>query len=241
MWQLREAIAGLGEAADALGTPVVSGNVSLYNETHGVPIYPTPTVAVVGLLEPWEAHAVSHFSGEGYAVVLLGEPREDLAGSAWLALRRGLEAGAPARVDLAHERRLHGLLGRAVREGLLVTAHDVSLGGLAVALAECCFTGPAAIGADVRLEDRMRPDALLFGEAPGRVVAAAPEAGPLLAAAREEGVPARVIGRTGGARLRVGGPGGAPWIDASVLHLRDVFERALPRRLGAGEAAGDRP
>jgi len=238
MWELREAIAGLGEAAEALGTPVVSGNVSLYNETHGVPIYPTPTVAAVGLLEPWQAHAVSHFTASGYAVVLLGEPREDLAGSAWLAVRRGLEAGVPPRVDLAHEKRLHALLARAVREGLLVTAHDVSLGGLAVALAEACFSGPAEIGADLRFEDRMRPDALLFGETPGVVIAAAPDAEPLLAAAREMGVPARAVGRTGGARLRVRGPGGAVWLDAEVARLRAVFERALPRRL---EAGGGRP
>jgi phosphoribosylformylglycinamidine synthase subunit PurL len=100
-----------------------------------------------------------------------------------------------------------------------------------VALAECCMTGPASIGAELRLDERMRPDALLFGEAPGRVVAAAPDAEPLLAAAREEGVPARVVGRTGGAQLRVRGPAGAPWIDAPVERLRAVFERALPRRL----------
>jgi phosphoribosylformylglycinamidine synthase len=236
MWQLREAIAGLGEAAEALGTPVVSGNVSLYNETQGAAIHPTPTVAMVGLLEPWERHAVSHFRAPGHAVVLLGETREELGGSCWLALRRGLEAGLPPRVDLEHERRLQRLLERAVREGLLVTAHDVSDGGLAVALAECCFLGEAEIGAELRLPGALRPDAALFGESTGRVIAAAPEAGPLLAAAREAGVPAREIGRTGGARLRVGGAGALPWIDAQVASLRAIFERALPRRLEAGEA-----
>jgi phosphoribosylformylglycinamidine synthase len=240
MWQLREAIEGLGEAAAALGTPVVSGNVSLYNETSGVPIHPTPTVAVVGLLEPWDRFAVSWFPGPGLAVVLLGETREELGGSEWLRLRRGLEAGLPPRVDLEAERRLHALLGSGVRGGLILSAHDVSQGGLAVALAECCFTGPALLGADVRLEGRMRPDALLFGEAPGRVVAAAPEAEPLLAAAREEGVPARVVGRTVGAQLRIGGPAGPAWIDAPVARLRAVFERALPRRLGEPDPATGR-
>jgi phosphoribosylformylglycinamidine synthase II len=233
MWQLREAIAGLGEAAEALGTPVVSGNVSLYNETHGVPIHPTPTIAMVGLLEPWESHAVSHFTEPGHEVLLLGETREELGGSVWLALRRGLEAGLPPRVDLEHERRLQGLLARAVRAGLLVTAHDVSDGGLAVALAECCFGGEADVGAELTLADRMRPDALLFGESTGRVIAAAPAAGPLLEAARDEGVPARVIGRTGGSRLVIQGAG-APWVDAPVARLRSLYERALPRRLEAG-------
>jgi phosphoribosylformylglycinamidine synthase len=237
MWQLREAIAGLGEAAEALGTPVVSGNVSLYNETHGVPIFPTPTVAMVGLLEPWERHAVSHFREEGHAIVLLGETREELGGSGWLALRRGLEAGLPPRVDLEHERRLHRLLARAVASGWLVTAHDVSEGGLAVALAECCFTGGAEIGAEVALAEGMRPDALLFGESSGRVIAAAPDAAPLLAAAAEEGVPARAVGRTGGPRLRIRGSRGAAWIDAPVARLRAVFERSLPRRLEGAEGA----
>jgi phosphoribosylformylglycinamidine synthase II len=235
MWQLREAIAGLGEAARALGTPVVSGNVSLYNETHGTPIHPTPTIAMVGLLEPWENHAVSHFTAGGYEIVLLGESREELGGSAWLALRRGLEAGLPPRVDLEHERRLHELLARAVGERLLVTAHDVSAGGLAMALAEACFGGETDVGAAVELVERFRPDALLFGESTGRVVVGTPDAGPLLELARRMKVPARAIGRTGGSRLRIGTGAGAPWIDEPVAALRAIFERAIPRRLAAGE------
>jgi phosphoribosylformylglycinamidine synthase len=241
MWQLREAIAGLGEAAEALGTPVISGNVSLYNETQGVPIFPTPTVAVVGLLEPWERHAVSHFREEGHAIVLLGESRPELGGSAWLALRRGLEAGLPPRVDLDHERRLHRLLARLVGEGAVVTAHDAAEGGLAVALAECCFGGPLDVGAEVTLPAGLRPDASLFGESAGRVILAAPDAGPLLAAAREEGVPARVLGRTGGERLRIGAEGAPAWIDLPVARLRGVFERALPRRLEAADAEAGGP
>jgi phosphoribosylformylglycinamidine synthase len=174
-------------------------------------------------------------------VVLLGETREELGGSAWLALRRGLEAGLPPRVDLEHERRLHRLLARAVREGLLATAHDVSDGGFAVALAECCFLGEADVGAEVRLEAALRPDALLFGESTGRVIAATGDAAALLRAAQQEGVPAREIGRTGGARLRIAGRGAAPWIDVPVARLRAIFERALPRRLEAGGERGGPP
>jgi phosphoribosylformylglycinamidine synthase len=235
MWQLAEAIRGLGDAARALGTPVISGNVSLYNETEGRPIHPTPVVVVVGLLEPWEGHAVSHFREAGRELVLLGETREELGGSEWLALRRGLEAGMPPSVDLEAERRLHGLLARAVREGLLETAHDVADGGLAVALAECTFTAPDGrrVGARVALSDAIRPDALLFGESTGRVIAASERAEALLAAAGEAGVPARRIGRTGGERLVIGPPGGEPWIDAGVAELREIWARALPRRLEA--------
>ena len=153
MWEFAEATRGLADAAQALGTPVVSGNVSFYNETSGRAIHPTPTIAVVGLLEPWERHAVSHFSAPGRAIVLLGRTREELGGSEWLALRRGLEAGHPPAVDLAHERRLAGLLQAAVAEGLVESAHDVARGGLAVALAHCAIAGPAPVGAEVTLSD----------------------------------------------------------------------------------------
>ena len=231
MWELAEAIRGLGDAASAFGTPVVSGNVSLYNETSGRAIYPTPTVAMVGVLEDWERHAVAHFTEEGRAVVLLGENREELAGSEWLALRRGLEAGHPPAVDLAHEARLHGLLAGLVAEGLAPTAHDVSDGGLAVALAEACLAGPRRIGTRVEVADTIRPDALLFGEAPGRVLVATAAPEEVLRRAREAGVPARAIGRTGGPRLAIGPPGGPAWIDAELARLHGIWADAIPRRL----------
>jgi phosphoribosylformylglycinamidine synthase len=231
MWEFAEATRGLGDAARALETPVISGNVSLYNETSGRAIYPTPTVAMVGVLDDWERHAVAWFTAPGRAVVLLGENREELAGSEWLWLRRGLEAGLPPAVDLAHERRLHGLLARLVAEGLAPTLHDVSDGGLAVALAEACFTGPEPIGARIRLVDGIRPDALLFGEAPGRVLVATAEPAAVLARAREAGVPARAIGETGGECLVIGSPDGPAWIDAPVARLRARWDDGIPRRL----------
>ena len=204
MWEFAEATRGLGDAAKALGTPVVSGNVSFYNETSGNAIFPTPTIAVVGLLDDWERHAVSHFPAAGLAVVLLGESREEFGGSEWLALRRGLERGRPPSVDLEHERRLAELLRTAVARSVLVSAHDVSDGGLAVALAECTLTGPERIGARIALGDSIRPDALLFGESTGRVIAASATPDALLGLAAEHGVPARAIGETGGDRLVVG-------------------------------------
>jgi phosphoribosylformylglycinamidine synthase II len=232
MWEFAEATRGLGDAARALGTPVVSGNVSFYNETSGRPIFPTPTVAMVGLLEPWERFAATPFPEAGLAVVLLGETRGELGGSEWLALRRGLEAGLPPEVDLEHELRLQRLLAEGVRDGLVRSAHDVSDGGLAVALAECTFAAAEGwVGVQVELPESLRPEALLFGESPGRVIAASARPEDLLAAARRCGVPARLVGETGGGRLRIGPPGQAPWIDDEVEALRDVWERALPRRL----------
>jgi phosphoribosylformylglycinamidine synthase len=231
MWEFAEATRGLADAARELETPVVSGNVSFYNETKGSAIFPTPTIGMLGLLEDWERHAAAHFAAEGLAIVLLGENREDLAGSEWLLLRRGLEAGLPAPVDLAHERRLHALLATLVAAGLAPTAHDVADGGLAVALCESAFGAPRGIGARVELVDRIRPDALLFGEAPGRVLVATAAPDEVLRRAREAGVPAREIGRTGGERLVIGPVGGPAWIDAPLERLRAIWAEALPGRM----------
>jgi phosphoribosylformylglycinamidine synthase len=231
MWEFAEATAGMAEAAIALQTPVVSGNVSFYNETSGRAIFPTPTIAVVGLLEHWERHAVSHFAEAGLSIVLFGESREEFGGSEWLAQRRGIEAGLPPVVNLDHERRLHGLLADGVARGLIRSAHDVARGGLAVALAECTFTGPDVVGASVRLRGGIRPDALLFGESTGRVVATTSDADALLGLAGELSIPAESVGETGGDRLWVGLAGGEPWLDVPVDTLRERWSRAIPRRL----------
>jgi phosphoribosylformylglycinamidine synthase len=231
MWEFAEATRGMAAAAEALGTPVVSGNVSFYNETSGRAIFPTPTIGMVGLLEDWERHAVSHFPAADLGIVLLGENREDLGGSEWLALRRGIEAGFPPAVDLQHERRLIDLLVAAVADGAIRSAHDIADGGLAVALAECTFTGDAIVGANVSLSEGFRPDALLFGESTGRVIAATEDPEALLALARAKGVPAHSIGTTGGDRLRIGPPTGDAWIDTPVAQLRALWEAGIPRRL----------
>ena len=233
MWEFAEATRGLADAARALGTPVVSGNVSFYNETSGRAIHPTPTIVVVGLLEPWERHATSFFNAPGRAIVLLGRTREELGGSEWLSLRRGLEAGHPPAVDLDHERRLAGLLQAGIATALIESAHDVSRGGLAVALARCAMAGPVRMGAEVALADSIRPDAVLFGESTGRVIVTSARAEELLDQARAAGVPAVRIGTTGGVRLRIGPPEGPAWIDAALAELHSIWSRALPRRLEA--------
>ncbi len=231
MWEFAEATRGLADAARALGTPVVSGNVSFYNETKGTAIYPTPTIAAVGVLDDWRRHATAHFARPGLAIVLFGESRAELGGSEWLAVRRGLERGVPPEVDLEHERRLADLLVEGVAAGAIASAHDVSDGGLAVALAECCFTGPERVGARVDLFDSLRPDALVFGESTGRVIAATSAAARLLALAVRHRVPARQIGTTGGERLSIGPPGARPWIDEPVDALHALWQSAIPRRL----------
>jgi phosphoribosylformylglycinamidine synthase subunit PurL len=234
MWEFAEATRGLADAARALGTPVVSGNVSFYNETSGRAIHPTPTIAAVGVLDDWRRHATACFTRAGLAIVLLGENRAELGGSEWLALRRGLERGVPPEVDLEHERRLADLLVEAIAAGAIASAHDVSDGGLAVALAECCFTGPTRVGARVELADSLRPDALVFGESTGRVIATTADAPRLLELAARHGIKACRVGTTGGDRLAIGPAGARPWIDEPVEALHALWSSAIPRRLREG-------
>jgi phosphoribosylformylglycinamidine synthase len=127
-------------------------------------------------------------------------------------------------------------LEQGVAVGAIRSAHDVSSGGLGVALAECAISGPAAMGAEIELPDALRPDALLFGESTGRVVTTTDDADALLGLAAEAGVPARRIGATGGTRLRVRSPGGEAWIDVSVERLRRIWRQAIPRRLAEPDA-----
>jgi phosphoribosylformylglycinamidine synthase len=195
-FQLREAIAGIGEACEALGTPVTGGNVSLYNENPSGAIYPTPVIGMVGLVESLDHVTRGTFSEPGDAIVLLGEPTGELGGSEYLARIHGVVAGAPPACDLDGERRLIDALLTAIGRDAVRSAHDVSDGGLAVALAECCV-GDAehALGADVDLTEwSLAHRALLFGEGQGRIVVSTPDPAVVLAVASEAGVPARVIG-----------------------------------------------
>jgi phosphoribosylformylglycinamidine synthase subunit PurL len=176
MWQLVEAIEGIAEACRALEIPITGGNVSLYNETDGRAIYPTPVLGVVGLIEDASKVVGRQFRAEGLDVVLLGDDLGELGGSEYLKVLHGTVAGRPPRVDLACERALHRLLAEAARLELVHAAQDTSDGGLAIALAECCF-GPWGVGVDVSLasvppEVGGRVAAALFGETAGRVVVA---------------------------------------------------------------------
>jgi phosphoribosylformylglycinamidine synthase len=206
MWQFGEVIRGLRHGCLALEVPVVSGNVSFYNETDGTPIFPTPTIAMVGLLSDVEKHVTPWFKSEGDLIVLLGTSREDLGGSEYLKTMHGLVRGTPPWIDLKLERAVQRCCIRAIDKSILRSAHDVSDGGVAVALAECCIMNSAGIlGAKVELEEMMRADALLFGESPSRIVVSVQEnhLGRLAELARSEGAPMQVIGKVGGKRLHI--------------------------------------
>jgi phosphoribosylformylglycinamidine synthase len=209
MWQFAEAVAGLGEACRALEIPITGGNVSLYNETDGKAILPTPVIGVVGLIEDASTALTRVFPGDGLDVVLFGANPGELGGSEYLKTVHGLIQGLPPALDLAAERALQELMVRLASARLVRSAHDCAEGGLAVTLSECCFG--AGIGADVDVPaaasdggvDRLA--ATLFGESATRVlVSVAPErTAEVLAQAKAAGVPAARIGRTGGTAIRI--------------------------------------
>jgi phosphoribosylformylglycinamidine synthase subunit PurL len=213
--QLREAVLGMAEACALFETPVTGGNVSLFNETDGVAIHPTPVIGMVGVLDDVEAHAMTHgFKAEGDAILLLGENREEMGGSEYLYRKEGVVAGEAPIVDLLAERRLqHAVLG-LIQKGVARSAHDCSEGGLATALAECAVGAETPFGVRVTLEDDLAPVALFFGETQGRVlVSVAPEQlDRALDMARDHGVPAASIGT-------VGAPGGVFSIRSPRGHL----------------------
>lgn len=199
-YQLREAVLGMAEACSYFETPVTGGNVSLYNETGGRPIYPTPVIGMVGVFEDVSLAMGSRFREEGDAILLLGESRAELGGSEYLYRTEGIVAGAPPRVDLEHERQLQRALLAMAQERELNSAHDCSEGGLACAIAESAMgTHSAARGVDVELDDDLPPVAAFFGETQGRViVSCSPESVErVLAIAAEFDLPAGRIGTVG--------------------------------------------
>jgi phosphoribosylformylglycinamidine synthase II len=234
MGQIEAAVRGLSYACSALSVPDESGNVSFYNETDGRAIPPTPTVGMVGLLEDVSRRVTVAFRAEGDVVALLGETRDELGASEYLRTVHGREEGPCPEVDLEAERRLVDLLVRLAEQGLVASAHDVSDGGLAVALAECAMKGGR--GAEISLDTTIRPSALLFGETTGRalITFAAANEGSIRKAAAAAGVPFRAVGRVGGGSLSVRVAGRA-LIEENVASLREIWTTAFERAIAAAD------
>jgi phosphoribosylformylglycinamidine synthase subunit PurL len=238
MWQFAEAVRGIGDACRALGIPITGGNVSLYNETEGEAIYPTPVLGVVGLLEDATRTTTRQFKRSGATVVLLGDNRGELGGSEYLAEVHGVVAGEPPVLDLARELALQRLVVHAISEGLVDSAHDCAEGGLAITLAECCFDS-GGLGVLAELEvvsgvgDLFSIDATLYGESASRVVVSTERErlDRLLAAAAKADVPARVIGRTGGDRIQVSVDGRLD-IDVAVADAEQAWATAIEKQMG---------
>jgi phosphoribosylformylglycinamidine synthase len=210
-WQFRRAVEGIAAATEALGTPVVSGNVSFYNETPEGAIYPTPTIGMLGILEDVNRRCGSAFLEEGHVLVLLradDDPTGGIGGSVYLNLTQGRNTGVPPQISMDNEKRLHDCVLEAIGQGLLASAHDCSDGGLAVCLAESCFANGVGVAVLLREANfqNLPPSAALFGEAQSRIVVSLRTEKQLkkleqMAAAHR--IRAEWIGSVGGDRLRV--------------------------------------
>ena len=231
-YQMQEAVAGMADACRAFDTPVVSGNVSLYNENPSGAIYPTPVIGMVGVLDDVELHVVSAFQHMNDVIVLLGANTDELGGSEYLKVVHGLVAGDAPAVDLTAERALQETVLEMADGRLLRSAHDCSEGGLAVCLAESAIQRDDVLGIDVQLDDELEPAPLLFGEAQGRIVVTCSPADreTVLAIASKHGVPARVIGKvTGGEQPRFVLATRDASIDTPAADLAEVWRTAIPR------------
>jgi phosphoribosylformylglycinamidine synthase subunit PurL len=229
MWQFGQVIQGMRDACLALEVPVVSGNVSFYNETDGSPIYPTPTIGMVGILERVERVMTPWFKTAGDLVALLGHTREELGGSEYLKCIHGLTRGMPPWIDLRLERAVQLCCIEAIEQELICSAHDVSDGGLAVTLAECCIGGPEKpLGARIENHELIRADAALFSESQSRIVVSLKEQSleRLKELAAEHNVPLQVIGTVGGTRLVV-----HPLLQLAVEELKSIWSSGLTSKL----------
>jgi len=205
MWQFKEVIEGIAEACKKFEIPVTGGNVSFYNDTEGVSVYPTPVLGVVGIIEDMSKALSPGFKNEGDKVVLLGESKEELGASEYLKCLFNIEKGHPPQIDLGKEKNIHELCLEAASRRIIESAHDVSEGGLAVCLAECSFLSPKKIGFSLDLQDEIRYDALLFGETQSRIVVSTRKQNiqKLLSLAKKRKVKATVLGKTGGERIKI--------------------------------------
>ncbi len=233
MGQIVEAIKGMGEACRELDFPVVSGNVSLYNETQGSAIQPTPAIGAVGLLPEVGKMATVAFKEAGNSIVLLGETKGWLGASLYLREICGREEGAPPPVALHREHRAGELVRQLIGDGMVRACHDVADGGLLVAVAEMCMAADGIIGAELDHPSTLPLHAWCFGEDQGRYVLEVrdDQVATVIEEAQEHDVAVRVIGRTGGFVISIGGRA------IPVEELRSAHEGWLPAYMG-GEMSG---
>jgi phosphoribosylformylglycinamidine synthase len=242
MWSFSEVIDGMGEACRVFNTPVVSGNVSFYNETEGKGILPTPVIGMIGLVEDVRRVVQQGFKQEGELIALLGTTNDDLSISEYAATIEGksteqmLSDGAVPKIDLNTEASVQAVCLEAAEGGLLASAHDCSDGGLGVALAESCFSSlnHSAIGADVSLDDSLPAASSLFSESPSRIIISFPESSraPLQEIAERLKCPFKVIGKARGSRLRIT-HGEQEAVSMEIQQLEKAWRSSLSKRLEA--------
>ena len=231
-WQFHNAVSGLIESCKALEIPVTGGNVSFYNESPQGAIFPTPTISVVGLLENIENRVPSAFQNEGDVIFLAGETFNEIGGTHYLMIEHGLKKGLPPRLDLKREKALQQFVLTAAGGKKLASCHDLSEGGLAVALAECCLKSEAMLGARIQGLNaigkgtaQLRTDALYFGESQSRVVISVKpdQREEVRKLAQKQGIALYEIGKVGGSALEI-----EDRIHLSVLAMKNLFEGTIP-------------
>ncbi len=223
-YQFAECIAGMGEACTVLQTPVTGGNVSFYNEDPKRTVYPTPVIGMVGIIDDVKNITTNDFKATGHDIYLIGENRDEIGGSEYLKTIHNLISGKVPALDLRVHSKTIELILELIKSGLVTSAQDLSDGGLAVGLAECCFKN--GIGAEVRLELSARNDSLLFGETQSRVIfTALPDNDKsILSIAEKYKIPVTKIGKTGGDKLKIN-----DIIDRPVSKLRNIYENTIPK------------
>ena len=234
MWQFEQAVCGMGDACLYFDIPVVSGNVSLYNETKGEAIFPTPTVAVVGLIEDQSKVMTAGFKQAGHCIGLIGFTMEELGGSEYLKVLFDRNEGKPPVLDRKHEKQVQEFCLELIQKGLIQSAHDCSEGGLAIAVAESCFSAKEeALGATLELESTLRGDALLFGETQSRIIISFPEelTDQIQDLALSYSVDFSLIGKTGGSQFTVS-INGQEYIKQDIESAKEIWKTSLGRYAG---------
>ncbi|MCK4644645.1 MAG: phosphoribosylformylglycinamidine synthase subunit PurL [Candidatus Aminicenantes bacterium] len=229
MWQFKEVIEGIAEACKTFDIPVTGGNVSFYNDTEGISIFPTPVLGVVGIIEDMNKALTPGFQEEESSVILLGENKDELGASEYIKHVFNMEKGRPPQIDLNKERQIHEFCLEAIALELIESAHDVSEGGLAVCLAECSFFSRQKIGFSLNLHDDIPPDALLFGETQSRIVVTAKDGNSkkLLELAEKRKVKATEMGKTGGDRMIISHLD-KKIIDVSINEAHKAWKESIP-------------
>jgi phosphoribosylformylglycinamidine synthase len=229
MWQFQETIKGIAQGCRTFNIPVTGGNVSFYNDTEGISIYPTPVLGIVGMVDDINNITGPAFKAEEDILILLGENKDELGASEYVKTIRQKEKGMPPQIDLEKEKQIQDFCLEIISLGLVESAHDVSEGGLACCLAESSFLSDKKTGLRVNLRDGIRSDAILFGETQSRIVITSKKQNhqKILELAKNKKVNAAVIGKTGGDRIVIS-HGDKKLIDVPVDEALKAWRNAIP-------------
>jgi phosphoribosylformylglycinamidine synthase len=232
MWQFSEVIDGIASACRTFDIPITGGNVSFYNDTEGVSVYPTPVLGIVGIIEDLSKIPTPGFKKEDDIIILLGENKDELGGTEYLRYLFDKEKGRPPQIDLEFEKVIQDFCLEVISKGLITSAQDVSEGGLAVALAESCFFSDQEIGFTIHLKDDIRTDALLFGETQSRVILTIDSSflEKVKALAAKQNIPLHILGKTGGEKIHIRHQDRTV-VDISVKQAFTAWKDAIPEAM----------